>query len=49
VLCSVIRDSQSIPPVASALPAIISGRAPIRLTSCDATPEAAMTVAIIGR
>ena len=44
-----IRDSQNIPPVAIALPASSSGRAPIRLTSCDAIPDATMTMAIIGR
>ncbi len=44
-----IRDSQNIPPVLSRLPAIISGRAPMRLTSCEATPDATMIMATIGR
>jgi hypothetical protein len=44
-----IRDSQNIPTVAITLPAISSGRAPIRFTSWDATPDPTMTVAIIGR
>jgi hypothetical protein len=35
-----MRDSQNIPPVPMMLPAIISGRAPIRLTSWDAIKEA---------
>ena len=49
MLCSVTRDSQNIPPVPSTLPAIISGRAPIRLTSCDAAADATMIMATIGR
>ena len=49
VLCSLIRDSQNIPPVPSTAPVIISGRAPIRLTSCEATADATMIVATIGR
>jgi len=32
-----------------ALPAIISGRAPIRGTACDAIPDASMIMAVIGR
>ena len=44
-----IRDSQNIPPVTIALPASISGRAPIRATSCDATPDATMIIVTIGR
>jgi hypothetical protein len=41
VLREVIRDSQNIPPAAIALPAISSGRAPIRVTPCCATTDAA--------
>ncbi|HEY1001887.1 MAG TPA: hypothetical protein VGD83_19820 [Streptosporangiaceae bacterium] len=37
VLCSVIWDSQNIPPAAIALRAISSGRAPIRVTACCVT------------
>ena len=32
-----------------ALPAIISGRAPMRGTACDAIPDASMIMAVIGR
>jgi len=35
--------------VAIAVPASSSGRAPIRLTSCEAIPDATMTMVIIGR
>ena len=49
MLCSLIRDSQNIPPVPIAQAAIISGRAPIRGTSCEASPGATMIMATIGR
>src|ERR1700756_2992840 len=38
VLCSVIRDSQNMPPAASSGPPVISGRAPILATSCEESP-----------
>ncbi len=49
VLCSLIRDSQNIPPEAITDPAISSGRAPIRGTSWALTPAITMMVATIGR
>ena len=49
VLCSVIRDSQNIPPPAIALPAISSGRAPTRVTACCVTTVAARTAGTNGR
>ena len=42
------RDSQNIPPALAALPAIISGSAPMRATSCEATPGATRIMAAIG-
>jgi len=38
-----------MPPAMIVAPVIISGRAPMRATSCDAIPEAAMIMATIGR
>jgi hypothetical protein len=49
VLCSVIREVQNIPPTAIALPAISSGRAPIRLTPCCATAVITRTAGTNGR
>jgi hypothetical protein len=49
VLCSVIRDSQNIPPAANDEPAISSGLAPIRPTSWELTPAMSMIVPTIGR
>ena len=43
------RAGQNIPPDASADPVMISGRAPITPTSCDARAEPSMIVATIGR
>ena len=48
MLCSVIRDSQNMPPAAMAEPAISSGRAPIRGTSWALTPAISMIVPTIG-
>ena len=49
VLCSLIRDSQTIPPAAAADPASSSGSAPIRGTSAALTPAIAMTPVTSGR
>ena len=49
MLCSLIRDSQNIPPAPIADPAISSGRAPIRGTSWALTPAITMITATIGR
>ena len=49
VLCSLIRDSQNIPPAPMADPASSSGRAPIRPTSWALIPAMAMMTATIGR
>ena len=49
MLCSLIRDSQNMPPEAIADPAISSGRAPIRGTSWALTPAITMMTATIGR
>jgi len=49
VLCSVIRDSQTIPPTATAPPAISSGRAPTRVTACCVTTVAARITPTNGR
>ena len=49
VLCSVIRDSQSMPTAANSGPTVISGRAPIRATRFDASPAPTMIRATIGR
>src|SRR3984957_16049185 len=49
VLCSVIRDSQNMPPAANIGPTVISGRAPIRATRFDARAAPTMIKATIGR
>ena len=49
MLCSVIRDSQNIPPAAIAEPASSSGLAPIRGTSWALTPAISMIMPTIGR
>ena len=45
----VIRDSQNMPPAASSGPPVISGRAPIRATSCEESAAPTMIMATIGR
>ncbi len=49
MLCSLIRDSQNMPPVPTTEPVSSSGRAPIRGTSWALTPAIAMIMATIGR
>src|SRR5258707_3257647 len=49
VLCSVIRDSQSMPPAANSGPTVISGRAPILATSCEESAAPTMIRTTIGR
>ena len=49
VLCSVSRDSQNIPDAEITLPAISSGRAPIRLSACCAIAVVARTAGTNGR
>ena len=49
MLCSLIRDSQNMPPAAIADEAISSGLAPIRGTSWVLIPAMAMITPTIGR
>ena len=49
VLCSVIRDSQNIPPAAVAAPAASSGRAPVRVTACCVSTVVARSTGTNGR
>src|SRR3984957_3367044 len=48
-LCSVSRDSQNMPPAASSGPKVISGRAPIRATSCEESAAPTTIKPTIGR
>src|SRR6201997_4244654 len=48
-LCSVTRDSQNMPTAASSGPPVISGRAPIRATSCEESAAPTTIMPTIGR
>ena len=44
-----MRDSQKTPPAATSAPATITGRVPVRASSCDVTPAATIDAEHTGR